>query len=1354
MAAAPQYNTMGNNGGGGLNALDSLGLRDMGMTADGCKPKLVRANSADSIFSTDQDDDNRQPLVAPKSSSNERDNKGSSMGGTRGGFDMGVGKATSTKRISMTSKVSSSSTTNNNHNNSIEEDDQSVLSSNYKLSIKQRTTKFGLSTSHLKTQSQRLAQLQSSNRKSGINNTQVIEKRMSAKEKMLLAKQVAEEKRLAGIKEKEGRGEKLSAKEKMLLAKSIKDDRCKAKVEDGIDKKEGIDMKEEEREERAKKKEEDAQQLIDAMMLDMDKEELDIVSPNPPTDTSNEQKGATSTAKQSGTSSTPERRLTAKEKMLQAKALRDSKSMTKQQVDTPSTPVPQPDGVVIKTPSASDTSPEKKKLTAKEKMMQAKALRDSKRVKQQQIDTTSPTEVAAAEVDQVSMNLENRRSSSDATSTPFIPTLSIDGEWVNNDVNEKKGVADFYRPTSRRMANKDTVSVHDDQEVTTSTDEKKNDTSMATDKQIDTQKEKRLAEMLQAKALAKSRRMSKKQEEAAVADITSPSAPVDKPSDSLNEKKITSIKKDNIPIANNDKAEKNLSAKEMMLQAKAISDSKRLTKKDTAMTDVDCQVTSSDGTASATTVTSANQQKSASDTIESDETNMSMVKDTTFKDTADQASSDKDASDEPPTPTKSVVYNPYDKSTWHLKKKKSSTNEKTVSNDQVTAAVDQVAAATSTDEQKGIPTINNVREQDQVVVPSSTTKSTSSDVESTTDTPPLKNPAVYNPYDKSTWHLKKQQRKSIDTDKKLMPDVSSKAVESPVTVSDDKVSTKLLESSADEVISVTPQKADDVDQVALTSSVNDNDTTHSSPPKPMIYNPYDMSTWHLKKSKSNNNDKIDESPATVTPKKEELVKEKSMAKDTTSVVQVTSSTAADNSTDDEKTGWFINTALPSSSQQKKMTAKEKMLQSKALAHSKRLEKLAQEKKRQEAIDEAWLADQSTSNRDTTDEHVEVVNTVRTVQKVKAPAKSDTSKRSVDQVTSPSSTEQKKNVSSSNEKIVDSLGKMMSAKEMSMHAKSIAQSKRLAASDQVAPNVSKVDNPRPVSEFKKLFGSGAVSRKTVEHIKAEAIKVEKQRQLAQEKTLSSLEKDRHAQTTDKSNDTAGDTPVDTPLVTSSMTKAESPLSTDKNDKAEKRRLAKEKMLQAKALTQSKRLERQAALDARANRLADLEKKSTNNQSSTSGASSTNELYQTKKKTLVSGDQAVSMVKGRTSVSTSVGQATCLERVKAEAIAAEKELLDAAWLADQSMTSREGSLANLDVSHRSASSTDYNMIEESPLISFTKKELIAREKMMQAMARASQSKRSRISKRLEKLTDGTNGKEDNASLNDDANREVPE
>ena len=203
-----------------------------------------------------------------------------------------------------------------------------------------------------------------------------------------------------------------------------------------------------------------------------------------------------------------------------------------------------------------------------------------------------------------------------------------------------------------------------------------------------------------------------------------------------------------------------------------------------------------------------------------------------------------------------------------------------------------------------------------------------------------------------------------------------------------------------------------------------------------------------------------------------------------------------------------------------------------------------------------------------------------------------------------------------------------------------------------------------------------------------------------------------------------------------------------------------MPQAKALTQSKRLERQAALDARANRLADLEKKSANNQRSTFGASSTNELYQTKK-TLVSSGQAVSMMKetdaGRTSVSTSVTQATSLERVKAEAIGAEKarqEALDAAWLADQSMTSREGSLANLDVSHRSTSSTDYNMIEESSFISFTKKELIAREKMMQAKARASQSKRSSISKRLEKLTDGINEQEGNASLNDDANKEVLE
>jgi len=206
----------------------------------------------------------------------------------------------------------------------------------------------------------------------------------------------------------------------------------------------------------------------------------------------------------------------------------------------------------------------------------------------------------------------------------------------------------------------------------------------------------------------------------------------------------------------------------------------------------------------------------------------------------------------------------------------------------------------------GIPTINNVREQDQVVVPSSTTKSKSSDVESTTATPPVEKPppkpVVYNPYDKSTWHLKKQQRKSIDTDKKLMPDVSSKAVESPVTVSDDKVSTKLLESSADEVISVTPQKADDVDQVALTSSVNDNDTTHSSPPKPMVYNPYDMSTWHLKKSKANNNDKVDESPATVVAKKEKLVGEKSIldtkSKDTSSnvVQEVTSSTTNNGTT--------------------------------------------------------------------------------------------------------------------------------------------------------------------------------------------------------------------------------------------------------------------------------------------------------------------------------------------------------------------------------------------------------------------------------------------------------------------------
>jgi len=584
-----------------------------------------------------------------------------------------------------------------------------------------------------------------------------------------------------------------------------------------------------------------------------------------------------------------------------------------------------------------------------------------------------------------------------------------------------------------------------------------------------------------------------------------------------------------------------------------------------------------------------------------------------------------------------------------------------------------------------------------------------------------------------------------------MPDVSSKAVESPVTVSDDKVSTKLLESSADEVISVTPQKADDVDQVALTSSVNDNDTTHSSPPKPMVYNPYDMSTWHLKKSKANNNDKVDESPATVVAKKEKLVGEKSIldtkSKDTSSnvVQEVTSSTTNNGTTEEKIAKPPADTTTPSSSQQKKMTAKEKMLQSKALAHSKRLEKLAQEKKRQEAIDEAWLADQSMSSSATNDEHAGLVTPVYTAQTVKATAKSDTSKRSVDQVTSPSSTEQKKDVSSSNEKIVDSLGKMMSAKEMSMHAKSIAQT------------VSKVDSPRPVSEFKKLFGSGAVSQETVEQIKAEAIKVEKQRQLSQEKTLSSLEKDRHAQTTDKSNDTAGDTLVDTLLVTSSMTKAESSLSTD-NDKAEKRRLAKEKMLQAKALTQSKRLERQAALDARANRLADLEKKSTNNQRSTSGSSSTNELYQTKKK-IVSGDRVVAPVKetdaSRTSVSTSVVQATCLERVKAEAIAAEKArqgALDAAWLADQSMTSREGSLANLDASHRSTSSTDYNMIEESSFVSFTKKELIAREKMMQAKARASQSKRSSISKRLEKLTDGINETDCYAGSNDDAKRDV--
>jgi len=701
MAAAPQSNTMGNNGG--LNALSSLGLRDMGMTADGCKPKLVRANSADSIFSNDQDDNNnRQPLVlAPPA---ERDNEGerSSKGG-KGGFDMGVGKPTSTKRVSMTSKVSSA----------IEEDDQSVLSSNYNLSIKQRTTKFGLSTSHLKTQSQRLDKLQSSNRKSGINNTQVIEKRMSAKEKMLYAKQLAEEKRLAGIKEKEGRGEKLSAKEKMLLAKSIKDDRRKAKVVEGIDqKKEGIDEKKKnvEREERAKKKEEEAQQLIDAMMLDMDKDEDsdESAAVTPPSDTSNEQKDTTtSTAKHSGTS-TQERRLSAKEKMLQAKALRDSKSMTKQQVDTPSTPVQTDEAVVCK----GDTSPEKKRLTAKEKMMQAKALRDSKRVKQQQIDTTSPTEVAAAEVDQVSMNLENRRSSSDATSTPFIPTLSIDGEWVNNDVNEKKGVADFYRPTtSRRMANKDTVPIDDDQEVKTSINNKKEDkdTHVESDEQLGTPEEKKLTakeKMLQAKALAKSRRMSKKQEEDAAADDTSPLAPVlENASDSLNEKEVivtSSTKKDNITTANND-TEKKLTAKEMMLQAKAISDSKRVTK-DTTMTAANHQVTiSSGGAASATPVTSANQLLGTSNsTVKSDnKTNMSMVKDTTFKDTADQASSDKDASDEPPTPTKSVVYNPYDKSTWHLKKKKSSTNEKTVSNDQVTAAVDQVAAATSTDEQKG-----------------------------------------------------------------------------------------------------------------------------------------------------------------------------------------------------------------------------------------------------------------------------------------------------------------------------------------------------------------------------------------------------------------------------------------------------------------------------------------------------------------------------------------------------------------------------------------------------------------------------------------------------------------------------
>jgi len=808
-------------------------------------------------------------------------------------------------------------------------------------------------------------------------------------------------------------------------------------------------------------------------------------------------------------------------------------------------------------------------------MMQAKALRDSKRMsKQQQVDI-SPTEVTSAEVDQVTTLKKDQRSVSDEpTSTPFIPTLTIDGD--NNDMNNKKAVTDFYRPTSRRGR-------ADKEEVTSTTNEKKNDNAMATDEQIDdTSKEEKLTakdKMLQAKALAKSRRMSKKQEEAAVADITSPSAPVDKPSDSLNEKKITSTKKDS-NTANND-TEKKLTAKEMMLQAKAISDSKRVTK-DTTMTAANHQVTiSSGGAASATPVTSANQLLGTSNsTVKSDnKTNMSMVKDTTFKDTADQASSDKDASDEPPTPTKSVVYNPYDKSTWHLKKKKSSTNEKTVSNDQVTAAVDQVAAATSTDKQKGTPTINNVQEHNQVIP---NTESKSSDkIESTTATPPVEKPpsskpVVYNPYDKSTWHLKKQQRKSIDTDKKLMPDVSSKAVESPVTVSDDKVSTKLLESSADEVISVTPQKADDMDQVALTSSVNDNDTTHSSPPKPMVYNPYDMSTWHLKKSKTNNNDKMEESPATVVPKKETLAEEKNAVKDTSSsVVQEVTSSITNNGTANEK---IVESPVlektPSPSQQKKMTANEKMLQSKALAHSKRLEKLAQEKKRQEAIDEAWLADQSTSSSATNDEHAEVVNTVRTVQKVKAPAKSDASKRSMDQVTSSSSTkEPKKDMSSSNEKIVDSLGKMMSAKEMSMHAKSIAQSKRLAASDQVAPNVSKVDNPRPVSEFKKLFGSGAVSQETVEHIKAEAIKVEKQRQLAQEKTLSSLEKDRHAHTAKKSNVVPEDTLVNTPLVTSSMTKAESSLSTDKNDKAEKRRLAKEKMLQAKALTQSKRLERQ-------------------------------------------------------------------------------------------------------------------------------------------------------------------------------------